>query len=189
MTTDFPRDRKGDKTVLLQGYRREMFRPKCNPSFQSVHCVAHLDQDISEVLPYLNTALGGGDYIPAPPSLTLRVHGKLITLHAREIFVNALNDEEEAEKILGWLKKEINDTWEMRAEIEPTYDAPEVPQMMQILKLLPKTNCGKCGQPTCIVFALRATEGITGPDDCPELDGDKKARLEDYLSRFQFEMQ
>ena len=85
--------------MLLQGYKKEMFLPKCNPSFQSVHCVAHLDQDISEALPYLNTELGGGDYIQSPPSLTLRVHGKLITLHAREIYVNALNGEEEAEKI------------------------------------------------------------------------------------------
>ncbi|MDQ7783556.1 MAG: (Fe-S)-binding protein [Desulfomonilaceae bacterium] len=174
--------------MLLQGYSKEMFRPKCNPSFQSVHCVARLDQDISEVLPYLNTALGGGDYVPSPPSLTLRVHGKLISLHAREIFVNALNDEEEAEKILGWLKKEINDTWKHRTDIEPTYDAPEVPQMMQILKLLPRTNCLRCGEPTCTVFALRAAEGIKGPDDCPELKGDEKVRLEEYLGRFRFEV-
>ncbi len=93
--------------MLLEGYKKEMFRPKCNPSFQSVHCVARLDQDISEVLPYLNTALGADDYVKSPPSLTLRVHGKLITLHAREIYVNALNDEIEAEKILGWLKGDL----------------------------------------------------------------------------------
>lgn len=72
--------------MLLQQYRIDMFRPKCNPSFESVHCVARLDQDISEVLPYLNTTLGGGDYAKDPPTLTLRVHGKLISLHAREIF-------------------------------------------------------------------------------------------------------
>lgn len=172
--------------MLLEGYTKEMFLPKCNPSFQSVHCVAHLYQDISEVLPYLNTALGGGDYIQSPPSLTLRVHGRLITLHAREIYVNALKDAEEAEKILGWLKKEINEAWEKRAEIEPTYDPPSVPQMMEILKLLPRTNCHKCGEPTCTVFALKAAEGVKGPEDCPELTGEKRDRLEEYLSRFQF---
>ena len=79
--------------MLLHEYTKEMFRPKCNPSFQSVHCVAHLEQDISEVLPYLNTALGGSNYTQSPASLTLRVHGKLIALHAREIFVNALRTE------------------------------------------------------------------------------------------------
>ena len=46
--------------MLLDNLQIEMFRPKCNPNFQSVHCVAHLDQDISGVLPYLNTAMGGG---------------------------------------------------------------------------------------------------------------------------------
>ncbi len=175
--------------MLLEGYKKEMFLPKCNPSFRSVHCVAHLDEDISEVLPYLNTALGGGDYIQSPPSLTLRVHGKLITLHAREIYVNALNDEEEAEKILGWLKKEINEAWEKRAEIEPTYDAPAAPQMMEILKLLPRTNCHKCGEPTCMVFAVRAAEGVKGHEDCPYLRDENREKLAEYLGRFDFELQ
>ncbi|MFW6099209.1 MAG: hypothetical protein ACOC79_01795 [Thermodesulfobacteriota bacterium] len=40
--------------MLLKGYQKEIFRPKCNPGFQSVHCIAHLDQDIAEALPYLN---------------------------------------------------------------------------------------------------------------------------------------
>ena len=175
--------------MLLDGYTKEMFLPKCNPNFQSVHCVAHLDQDISEVLPYLNTAMGGGDYLRSPSSLTLRIHGKLITLHAREIFVNALKDEDEADKILGWLKKEINDAWEKRAEIEPSFEAPAVPQMIEILRLLPKTNCRKCGELTCTVFALRAAEGIKGTEDCPDLKSENKLRLEGYLGRFQLEMQ
>ena len=175
--------------MLLQGFSKEMFRPKCNPSFQSVHCVAHLEQDISEVLPYLNTALGGGDYVKSPPSLTLRAHGKLIALHAREIFVNALKDEEEATKILAWLKKEINEAWDKRGEIEPTFDAPPVPQWLEILKLLPKTNCRKCGEPTCTVFALRAAEGLKDPEDCPELGGESKDKLAEYLGRFEFDVQ
>jgi len=174
--------------MLLTEYRKEMSRPKCNPNFQSVHCVARLDEDISEVLPYLNTALGGGDYVQAPPALTLRVHGKLITSYGREIYINALNNEEEAEKILGWLKKEINKAWGKREEIEPSFETPAVPQMMQILRLLPKTNCQKCGEPTCTVFALRAAEGIKGPEHCPPLDPDKSAELREYLGRFRFDL-
>ncbi len=175
--------------MLLKGYTKEMFRPKCNPNFQSVHCVAHLDEDISEALPYLNTALGGADYVKSPPALTLRIHGKLITLHAREIFINALNDEIEAVKILLWLKKEINEAWEKRREIEPTFDAPSAPQWLEILKLLPKTNCRKCGEPTCTVFSLKAVQGVKGPEDCPELKGENKDRLVEYLSRFHFDVQ
>jgi ArsR family metal-binding transcriptional regulator len=174
--------------MLLHEYTKEMFRPKCNPNFQSVHCVAHLEDDISEVLPYLNTTLGGTNYTKSPPSLTLRVHGKLIALHARDIFVNALEDEAQAEKILQWLKNEVNEAWENRAEIEPSFESPAIPQMMEILRLLPKTNCGECGEPTCTVFALRAAEGVKCPDDCPKLDSGNKAKLESYLGQFHFDL-
>ncbi len=174
--------------MLLARYSKEMFRPKCNPSFQSVHCVAHLDEDISEVLPYLNSVLGGTSYTKAPPSLTLKVHGKLIALHARDIFINALEDDSEAEKILGWLKNEINEAWEKRNEIEPKYDSPQPPRMMDILKLLPKTNCRKCGEPTCMVFALRVVDGVKDPQDCPELEGENKKRLTEYMEGFSEEM-
>jgi hypothetical protein len=57
--------------MLLKTYRREIFRPECNPSFQSLHCIAHLDQDIEEVLPYLNSVLGGFEYLKNPPAVTL----------------------------------------------------------------------------------------------------------------------
>ena len=174
--------------MLLQKYTKEMFRPKCNPNFESVHCVARLEQDISEALPYLNTALGGGDYVKSPPALTLKVHGKLISLRAREIFVNALTDEAEADRILEWLKMEINEAWENRGEIKPTYEAPPVPQWLEILKLLPKTNCRKCGEPTCTVFSLHAAQGIKTAEDCPELTMDNKGKLEEYLGKFHFDV-
>ena len=84
--------------MLLQSYTKEIFRPECNPSFQSLHCIAHLDQDVSEALPYLNSMLGGFDYFKEPPAVTFRIQGKIITVHPREIAVNALKDEEEADK-------------------------------------------------------------------------------------------
>jgi ArsR family metal-binding transcriptional regulator len=40
--------------MLFKSYRKKIFRPECNPGFESVHCIAHLDQDISEVLPRTN---------------------------------------------------------------------------------------------------------------------------------------
>jgi ArsR family metal-binding transcriptional regulator len=173
--------------MLLTGYTKEMFRPKGNPSFQSIHCAAHLDQDISEVLPYLNTVLGGTNYTVSPPALTLQAYGKLITLHSREIYVNALQDEEEAAKILKWLQHEINETWDKRRDIPPSYQEEPKPQMLEILRLLSKSNCGDCREPTCTVFALRVAEGIKGPEDCPHLDSEKRAKLEAYLSTFDFD--
>ena len=66
--------------MLLKSYRKEIFRAKCNPEFTSVHCHAHLDQDVREVLPYLNAELGGYQFIQEPPSVTFKIHGRLITV-------------------------------------------------------------------------------------------------------------
>lgn len=173
--------------MLLTGYSKEISRP-CNPNFQSVDCVAHLHCDISEVLPFLNSALGGNSYVKDPPSVTFKVHGKLITLHSRKICINALRDEAEADKILEWLKTEINTTWEKRGEMEPSYEVPPRPQWLHVLKLLPKTNCGKCGEPTCMVFALKSVEGIKGAEGCPEIDSPNRERFSEYLAGFSFDV-
>jgi len=173
--------------MLLTGYTKDIFRPECNPGFQSLHCIAHLDQDISEVLPYLNTSLGGFEYMKDPPAVTFRVHGKIITVHSREIAVNALKDGEEADKILEWLKQEINKAWERRDEIEPRYEGAPKPKVLEILKLLPKTNCRECGDPTCMVFAVRLAEGAKGPEDCPQLEGEMRMKLHEYMKQFPLE--
>ncbi len=81
--------------MLLKGYRKEVIRPECRPEAESVHCIAHLDEDITEVIPYLNAVLGGFQYIKDPPTVSFRVHGKLIAVHSRKICVNALRDEAE----------------------------------------------------------------------------------------------
>ena len=99
--------------------------------------------------------------------MTFRIHGKIITVHPREIAVNALKDEAEAEKILQWLQREINEAWQKRDHIEPSYEGAPKPKLLEVLKLLPKTNCSECGQPTCMVFASLVSQGVKTAEDCP----------------------
>lgn len=170
--------------MLLQSYRLEIFNSACDPDAMSVHCFAHLDQDVSEALPYLNTILGGFEYLKDPPAVTFKAHGKLITVHSRKIAINALQDEAQARKIVEWLKREINDAWEKRDQIVPSDTSAPRPQLIEILKLLPKTNCRQCGEPTCMVFAARIAEGAKGIEACPPLVEEKRIELEAYLGQF-----
>ena len=173
--------------MLLTGYSLEIFRSKCNPDAQSLHCFAHLNDDVREVLPYLNTVLGGFAYSQDPPALTLKNSGKLITIHPRKIAVNALQDEEQAEKIIAWLQREINSAWEKRGEIEPSTEGAKQPALLEVLKLLPKTNCKECGEPTCMVFAVRVIEGVKDHTNCPPLRTEQRETLAKYLSQFRFD--
>ncbi len=174
--------------MLLKSYSKEIFRPKCNPGFESLHCIAHLDQDISEVLPYLNSILGGFEYLRDPPTVIFRTQGKFITVHGRKIAINALRDEAEADKILKWLKREINEAWGNRDSIKPSYEGAPKPKLIEILKMLPKTNCKECGEPTGMVFAVRIAEGVKGLEDCPSLGAENKQRLEEYMRQFKFDV-
>ena len=174
--------------MLLKNYTKEIFRPECNPSFQSLHCIAHLEQDVSKTLPYLNASLGGFEYLKDPPAVTFRVNGKIITVHPRQIAVNALKDEVEADKILKWLQREINEAWEKRSEITPRYEGTPKPKILEILRFLLLTNCRECGEPTCMVFATKIAEGAKGPEDCPHLEEEKRMKLEEYMDPFQFDV-
>ncbi|UCD82940.1 MAG: Fe-S cluster protein [Desulfobacterales bacterium] len=173
--------------MLLESYTKEIFNSECQPGAMAVHCFAHLDQDVGEAIPYLNAALGGFTFTKDPPSVTFKVHGKLITVHAKKIAINALKDQEEATKIIEWLKREINSAWENREKIEPLYESAPQPKIIEILKLLPKTNCKECGQPTCMVFAAQMAEGAKGPEDCPPLDETRREQLTSYLGQFHLE--
>jgi ArsR family metal-binding transcriptional regulator len=170
--------------MLLDSYRLEIFNNECMPGAMTVQCFAHLDQDVSEALPYLNAELGGFTYIQDPPSITFRVHGKLLTVHGEKIAVNALKDEAEARKIVEWMKREINKAWENRDTIVPRYEGMPRPQVIQILKFLPMTNCRECGEPTCMVFATRVAEGAKGSGDCRPMNAEAKQSLDDYMAGF-----
>ncbi|WP_457575980.1 (Fe-S)-binding protein [Desulfomarina sp.] len=172
--------------MLLKGYSLEIFKSKCNSEAKGVHCFAHLDNNISEVLPFLNTVLGGHVYTKEPPSLMVKNYGKLITFYEKKIAVNALADKEEAEKIVAGLLGIINDTWEKRGEIKPSTESVQQPVLIEVLKLLPKTNCRECGEPTCMVFATRIIEGSMDQNDCPSLGPENKLQLKNYLDLFSF---
>lgn len=48
---------------------------------------------------------------------------------------------------------------------------------VEIYKLLPKTNCGKCGTGTCFGFAAKLATHQGLADDCPEITEEARAAL------------
>lgn len=48
---------------------------------------------------------------------------------------------------------------------------------IQIFKLLPKTNCGECGVPTCLAFAMNLASGKAELDSCPYVSDEAREKL------------
>lgn len=48
---------------------------------------------------------------------------------------------------------------------------------LQIYSLLPKTNCKKCGYPTCLAFAMALSQGKVTVDKCPDISDEGRRTL------------
>jgi acetyl-CoA decarbonylase/synthase complex subunit gamma len=48
---------------------------------------------------------------------------------------------------------------------------------IEIFKLLPKTNCGECGVPTCLAFAMSLAAGKADLSACPYVSDEAKEKL------------
>jgi len=146
-----------------------LFNPPCNPSAETVNAIVEFDDDLTDLLPYLNAELGPGQYDPDVPFLRLLRGGRPITIHPRKIAIAKLRDKEEAEEVVAWLREKINSVHVRRTEIEPSYESIGRFTALDVFKHLPKTNCGQCGHVTCLAFAAAVARAEADIRDCAPL--------------------
>ncbi|MEW6659800.1 MAG: (Fe-S)-binding protein [Thermodesulfobacteriota bacterium] len=167
----------------------DIFRPKMDSSKEVLHAIATFLADISPSFPYVNAELGGWDYDQTNQVLLLKLaDGKWITLHPQKIAIRGARDMEEAQALLAWIKAQINDIYARRENITPRYVSQAGLKIMEILKLLPMTNCKLCGYATCMAYAAALREGEISLNDCPPLGEEKyrekREKLQAYLQSY-----
>jgi ArsR family metal-binding transcriptional regulator len=167
----------------------EIFRPKMDSTKEVLHAIATFQADISPALPYVNAELGGWDYDHVNQVLLLKLSdGKWITLHSQKIAIRGIKDLNEAHALLAWIQGQINDIYERRQTITPLSASQAGLKIMEILKLLPMTNCKACGYATCMAYAAALREGEISLQDCPPLweekYREKRKKLQAYLESF-----
>ena len=140
--------------MLLHSYKITRILP-CLADPEKIRVIAEVSGEIHEAFPYLNATLKGCIYNHPANTLTIRKDQKLITLHVLHITLAKIGDENEAEELLKWLKDIINETYAKRDRIEPNYSKGAELRALDIFKLLPGTNCKRCGEPTCLAFAVK----------------------------------
>ena len=155
--------------MLIDHYEMEIYTPPCDPGAERYAVRAHLTADISEVLPYLNATLHGAVYYPGAKALTWKNAGHSLAFHALEVAVSNIEDRNSAETELKQAMDLVNRTWEQRAEITPDMSTRQRPTAMGVYKLLPRTNCKQCGEPTCFTFAGKLVVSHKQLADCPPL--------------------
>jgi ArsR family metal-binding transcriptional regulator len=156
--------------LLISDYRLVLDSPPCKPGAATWSARASLDEDIHAVLPYLNRKLAGADYDHSARILVWKEGGQSFAFRSREIKAAPARDREEAHSLIERAVAMANETWRGREQIEPLYEKRARINLMQVYRLLPRTNCGECGCSTCMAFAAGLLHGSTGLDRCPVLE-------------------
>jgi ArsR family metal-binding transcriptional regulator len=172
--------------MLIQGYQLELISPPCAPGTERWSAFARLEDDIREVLPYLNAVWAGAIYDHAAGNLTWQTGGRAISVRPRELAVSNLADKDEAGAVVARLVTQINDVWERRATLTASTRRRERLRALDVYKLLPGGNCKACGEPTCFIFANKLAAGQVAVEACTRLFTDehreKRVQLLDLLA-------
>jgi ArsR family metal-binding transcriptional regulator len=155
--------------MFIKDYQIRIVLSDCNPSSQKVNAIADLSEDITEILPYLNTALKGLHYFEEEKILTIKKKGRLITFRPRQIALTKLEDENEARSVMEELKQIVNEIYANKDHIKPTYTSRPAVRPLEVFKLLPGKNCKECGETTCMAFALKLVNDDLELERCPLL--------------------
>jgi ArsR family metal-binding transcriptional regulator len=129
-------------------------------------------QPLGEVIPYLATLPSIIAYNPEQRTLTFRRQPGFLTIQSEEIYVTQVKDVEEGLELLASLTESINKVWEHRQKLVAVLTTKRTPRPLDVWELLPRTNCGRCGEATCIAFAVGLLQQNRTLDECPSLQGD-----------------
>ncbi len=149
--------------------------------------VAELSDDISPVFPYLNATLPTLMYITGADTVTLKREWRILTFYPRVAVMAKVDGAQDATAQLVWFRDLCNNTWRRRADIVPLYERRKLLGHLDVYRLLPRLNCGACGEATCIAFAVGLLAGRHQLADCRDLQDERFAeggrRLAELLQR------
>ena len=131
--------------------------------------IAEFSDDISPVFPYLNAIMPNLMYNPAANTVTLKRGVRILAFFPRVAVMAKVNGAEDARAQLAWFREVVNETWRRRGGIEPRYERRRLLGPLDACLLLPRLNCGGCGERTCMAFAFALLLGERRVGECPSL--------------------
>jgi len=143
-----------------------VFVGPCVAEEDDLRLTAHVEGDLAPVFPYLNAELRGGTFNPEGPTFTFMDGPRLINLFPHRAAVGRLREMQDAWRTLARLKRLVNGVWARRASILPSYERKVRVSALEVFGRLPKTNCGECGEATCLAFAAKLLNGEQRLERC-----------------------
>ena len=152
----------GEVSITRTGVRSDRL---CNLRW-GVHF--KLDTDVRRLFPYINSTVNHAQYHDRPLCVRLTRNKVGCTLYPDEAMAAPLRGHDHAIDFIEDLVCFLNDLDDRRRNLKPDHKVFRKPvSIVEILKVLPRTNCTQCGHATCLSFAAALSQGESTPNDCP----------------------
>jgi len=155
---------------LISRYEVKLVEPGCSPGSGRFGGLVSLPADISPVFPYLNAALNSTFYDHHNSILIIREAKQSYAFRPHEISIARAEDYASARQAAAEIIERVNKIWQERDSITPRLTEKKHVSVIDVFKLLPKTNCRRCGYLTCLAYAADLRQGKSRLDDCPPLN-------------------
>ena len=147
--------------------------PGCHPGAPMLRAKFRLDTDVSELFPYINAACEETVYYEEPHCIQFSLDGFRCVLYPDYGVAIIFETHGQAKEFMERLLQFLNDLYDRKDSLEPDHKTFKHVPAFDIFKLLPRTNCKKCGFSTCMAFAGALSKGETDLDLCPEIHDPK----------------
>ncbi len=173
-------------SITPQSYTEDLFGnasimviAPCVADTTRIRLIAHLSGDVGPALPYLNTEMRNACYNGGGETFTYMNGPRMLTIYPRRISIAKADDIVDGWRCLEQIRCSVNDVYSRRKSIEPSYEMRKKPPALEIYKRLPGTSCGRCGQKTCMAFALTLWSGSARPSMCEPICTGKYSHLKE----------
>jgi DNA-binding CsgD family transcriptional regulator/ArsR family metal-binding transcriptional regulator len=127
-----------------------------------------VDNDIQKIFPYINGSIKGARYHYRPSYVTFKRDDVRCTLNPQEVIAAPFTGKDHAVEFIQGLIVFLNEMYTNRHKYRPSHHVHRRPvSIVEIIKVLPRTNCRKCSYATCMAFAAALNKGEAEPKDCP----------------------
>ncbi len=157
--------------MFLDSIVLDQIRP-CLAEPGKIIVIGRPNRTLEPVIPYLATLPGVISFNPESCVLTFRRQPGFLTIYPDQVMIIQVKDAAEGLELLVALVEAVNSVWEQREHLSPVMDRRASARPLDIWKLLPQTNCGQCGEATCIAFAFQLIQGNRLLSECPALDNE-----------------
>jgi len=149
------------------------FVAPCIADPRKIRLIAYFSNNVAEAFPYINAIMRNATYNKEAPTLNFTRGERMVNIYSHKVAIAKVDEIVDAWQTLAYIKDLINDIYNRKDSIVPSFERKVRATALEIYDWLPKTNCKKCSEATCLAFAIKLLLGEQNIANCKPLFTEK----------------